>query len=340
MTQTFAFLSKKGGVGKTTFCLNCAHALAFSGFRTLLVDLDGQANLTRHLLRGAPEPGLPDISKALLRRTAPQDSILTTGYENLELLAGSASLDDLPILDPRLLREPTRLKQILQELHADYDFILIDCPPIVNWLTRMALFAAQGVIVPIQAEPYAMQGLQDLIPMLDKLTATAQLHKIVVNMYRSNTQLHQSILREIAEAFPGRIAKQAVRQTIHLAEAARAGLSIFEYAPASSGALDLYALCFELFALSPDTVKERVQARATAAAAPAVDDGTARGPDAPAPEDGDMARGPGSYAAEDGDAARGPGAPAAEGGSAAVPAAPAPEGEPESVPARPISSSG
>ncbi|MBW8887763.1 MAG: ParA family protein [Fibrobacteres bacterium] len=261
MTRSFAFLSKKGGVGKTTFCLNCAHALAFSGFRTLLVDMDGQANLTRHLLRGSPGPGLPDISKALLRRSPPDESILTTGYENLELLAGSASLDDLPILDPRLLREPTRLKMILEELSGDYDFILADCPPSVNWLTRMGLFAVQGVIVPIQAEPYALQGLQDLIPMLDKMTATAQLHKIVVNMYRANTQLHQSILREIAEAFPGRIAKQAVRQTIHLAEAARAGLSIFEYAPASSGALDLYALCFELFDLSPEKVKERVLAR-------------------------------------------------------------------------------
>jgi chromosome partitioning protein len=269
MTRSFAFLSKKGGVGKTTFCLNCAHALAFSGFRTLLVDMDGQANLTRHLLRGAPEPGLPDVSKALLRRTPPQESVLTTGYENLDLIAGSPGLDDLPILDPRLLREPARLKLILQELSPDYDFILVDCPPSINWLTRMVLFATEGVIVPIQAEPYALQGLQDLIPMLDKLTATAQLHKIVVNMYRANTQLHQSILREIEEAFPGRMAKQAVRQTIHLAEAARAGLSIFEFAPASSGALDLYALCFELFALSPDQVKARVRSRAEAPGNPA-----------------------------------------------------------------------
>lgn len=262
MTRSFAFLSKKGGVGKTTFCLNCAHALAFSGFRTLLVDMDGQANLTRHLLRGPASAGLPDISKALLRRSAPQESVLTTGYDNLDLLAGSIGLDDLPILDPRMLREPARFKGVLQELAGDYDFILVDCPPIVNWLTRMVLFAVEGVIVPIQAEPYAMQGLQDLVPMLDKLTATAQVHKIVVNMYRGNTQLHQNILKEIVEAFPGRVAKQAVRQTIHLAEAARAGLSIFEYAPASSGALDLYALCFELFDLSPEKVKAQVQARA------------------------------------------------------------------------------
>jgi chromosome partitioning protein len=269
MTQSFAFLSKKGGVGKTTFCLNCAHALAFSGFRTLLVDMDGQANLTRHLLGGSPEPGLPDISKALLRRCEPREAILTTGYDGLDLLAGSTGLDDLPILDPRLMREPARLKLILQELSSEYDFILADCPPSVNWLTRMVLFAVQGVVVPIQAEPYAMQGLQDLVPMLDKLTATAQLHKIVVNMYRANTQLHQNILREIAEAFPGRLARQTVRQTIHLAEAARAGLSIFEYAPASIGAIDLYALCFELFELSPEKVKSMVQARSAVPPPPA-----------------------------------------------------------------------
>ncbi len=268
MTKSFSFLSKKGGVGKTTFCLNCAHALAFSKFRTLLVDMDGQANLTRHLFKGGVPAGLPDVSTALLRRCAPKEAILTTGYDNLDLLAGSTTLDDLPILDPRLMREPARFKLILQELAEDYDFILVDCPPIVNWLTRMVLFAVQGVIVPIQAEPYALQGLQDLVPMLDKLTATAQLHKIVVNMYRSNTQLHQNILREIVEAFPGRLAKQTVRQTIQLAEAARAGLSIFEYAPSSIGALDLYALCFELFELSPEQVKANVLARAEATAQP------------------------------------------------------------------------
>ena len=216
----------------------------------------------------APPPGsavpagYPDISNVLLRRCAPHEAILTTGYENLDLLAGSTSLDDLPILDPRLIREPARFKLILQELAPDYDFILVDCPPIVNWLTRMVLFAVEGVIVPIQAEPYALQGLQDLIPMLDKMSATAQLYKIVVNMYRANTQLHQTILKEIAEEFPGRIAKQTVRQTIQLAEAAREGLSIFEYAPASIGALDLYALCWELFELSPEKVKLNVQARA------------------------------------------------------------------------------
>jgi chromosome partitioning protein len=272
MTRSFCFLSKKGGVGKTTFSLNCAHALAFSKFRTLLVDMDGQANLTRHLLKGAGNPGdtpvgsavptgYPDISQVLLKRCAPGEAILTTGYENLDLLAGSTSLDDLPILDARLIREPARFKLILQELAPDYDFILVDCPPIVNWLTRMVLFAVQGVIVPIQAEPYALQGLQDLVPMLDKMTATAQLYKIVVNMYRSNTQLHQNILKEISEEFPGRLARQTIRQTIQLAEAAREGLSIFEYAPASIGALDLYALCWELFELSPEQVKSNIQAR-------------------------------------------------------------------------------
>ncbi len=289
MTRSFCFLSKKGGVGKTTFSLNCAHALAFSRFRTLLVDMDGQANLTRHLLKGAGNPGdtpapgsavpagFPDISQVLLKRCAPHEAILTTGYENLDLLAGSTSLDDLPILDARLIREPARFKLILQELAPDYDFILVDCPPIVNWLTRMVLFAVEGVIVPIQAEPYALQGLQDLIPMLDKMTATAQLYKIVVNMYRSNTQLHQNILREIGEEFPGRIAKQTVRQTIQLAEAAREGLSIFEYAPASIGALDLYALCWELFELSPEKVKSNIRSRGRESGA-AQTDGT--GPDA------------------------------------------------------------
>lgn len=284
MKKSYSFLSKKGGVGKTTFCLNCAHALAFSSFRILLVDMDGQANLTKHLLGagekpaaggpggkaeglGAPgTPGFPDVSQILMRRIPAREAVIATGYENLDLLAGSVSLDDLPVLDPRLIREPARLKALLDPLDAEYDFVLVDCPPNVNWLTRMVLYAVDSVIVPIQAEAYALQGLRDLVPMLDKMTSTAQLYKIVVNMFRANTQLHQSVLKEIENEFPGRLARQTVRQTIQLAEAAREGLSIFEYAPTSVGALDLYALCFELFDLSPELVKAKALSRLAEAA--------------------------------------------------------------------------
>lgn len=261
--KSFCFLSKKGGVGKTTFTLNCAHALAFSRFRTLLVDMDGQANLTRHLLRNA-EPGasFPDVAQVLTRRLPADEAVIATGYDCLDLIAGSTTLDDLPVLDPRLIREPARLRTLLEPLAGQYDFILVDCPPILNWLTRMVLYAVDSVIVPVQAEAYALQGLRDLVPLLDKMTATAQLFKIVVNMFRANTQLHQSVWREIEREFPGRLARQTVRQNIQLAEAAREGLSIFEYAPASGGSLDLYALCFELFELSPEKVRLNVRERA------------------------------------------------------------------------------
>lgn len=268
MAKGFAFLSKKGGVGKTTFTLNCAHALAFSGYRTLLIDIDGQANLSRHLLGkhlDSPDAASwPDMAKVIQGRTLAAEAVLETGYDHLDLIAGSTSLDDLPTLDPRLLREPARLKQILEPLQDAYDFILFDCPPSVNWLTRMVLMTVQSVIVPVQAEPYALQGLRDLVPLLDRMTATAQLFRIVINMYRQNTGLHQSVLREIETEYPGRVAKQKVRLTIQLAEAAREGLSVFEYAPASTGALDLYALCFELFQLAPDRVRAHAQAQAQA----------------------------------------------------------------------------
>lgn len=259
MAKTFCFLSKKGGVGKTTFTLNCAHALAFSGYRTLLVDIDGQANLTRHLLGAylnTPEAkDWPDMAGVLLQRIPAEEALLATGYENLDLLAGSTTLDDLPTLDARLIREPSRLKTLFQSLHSQYDFILIDCPPTLNWLTRMVLFASDAVVVPVQAEAYAMQGLRDLVPMLDRMTQSAQLYRVVINMVRGNTGLHQQVAKEIEAEFPGRVAKQKVRLTIQLAEAAQRGLSIFEYAPTSTGAVDMYALCFELFELSADRIR-------------------------------------------------------------------------------------
>jgi chromosome partitioning protein len=267
MTRAFSFLSKKGGVGKTTFTLNCAHALAFSGYRVLLVDLDAQSNLTKHLLHKGGDGAFPrdaarpDVSKLLQQRVSGEEACLDTGYPGLHLVAGSPDLDDLLLLNPRLAREPSRLRAMLSPLYPRYDYVLIDCPPVLNWLTRMALMAAGDVIVPTQPEAYALQGLDDLVPWLDKMTATAQLYRIVINMYRSNTQLHQALAARIEQAYPGRVARQRVRLTIDLAEAARAGLSVFESAPASLAAIDLYALCFELFGLSADGIRERMKAR-------------------------------------------------------------------------------
>jgi chromosome partitioning protein len=274
MAGTFCLLSKKGGVGKTTFTLNCAHALAFSGFRVLLIDLDAQSNLTKHLLgRNQPggfvrRPDLPDISKVLTSRVSATAACLETGYAGLHLLPGSPDLDDLPLLNPRLGREPSRLRSLLSPLYPHYDYVLVDCPPVLNWLTRMALMATEKVIIPTQPEAYALQGLEDLVPWLDKMTASAQLYKIVINMYRANTQLHQALAASIEQAYPGRVARQRVRLTIDLAEAARAGLSVFEHAPASLAAVDLYALCFELFGLSAETVRDRMKQRTTSSTAP------------------------------------------------------------------------
>ncbi len=262
--KTYCLLSKKGGVGKTTFALNCAHALAFSGFKILLVDLDAQSNLTKHLLsktRGEDfrKDGLNDMSKVLLLRRTAEESVMETGYPNLFLLAGSTELDDLTLLDQRLTREPKRMETILAPLMDQYDYIIVDCAPALNWLTRMALMATKEVIVPTQPEAYALQGLEDLVPWLDRMTATAQLFKIVINMYRGNTQLHRLLADRIKTNYPGRVAKHKVRLTIDFAEAARIGLSVFEHAPASSSAMDMYALCFELFGLSAESVAKRMK---------------------------------------------------------------------------------
>src|SRR4051812_31728353 len=166
--KTYSLLSKKGGVGKTTFALNCAHALAFSGFKTLLVDLDAQSNLTKHLLiksRGEDfRKDLPDVSKVLLLRREAAASVVESGYPGLHLIAGSSELDDLPLLDPKLTREPARLQLLLAPLADQYDYILVDCAPALNWLTRMALMATSEVILPTQPEAYALQGLEDLVP--------------------------------------------------------------------------------------------------------------------------------------------------------------------------------
>ena len=108
------------------------------------------------------------------------------------------------------------------------------------------------------------------MPWLDRMTATAQLFRVVINMYRGNTQLHKMLSERIEANYPGRVARQKVRLTIDFAEAARLGLSVFEHAPASSSALDMYALCFELFGLSAETVHSKIRERISAPVAAAV----------------------------------------------------------------------
>jgi chromosome partitioning protein len=242
--KSFCFFTNKGGVGKTTLALHSAHSLALAGFKTLLVDLDGQSNLTKHV---TGDTHSQNIGTLLVKNIFPQKYILPTSYSNLSIIPGNKDLDNLPILYPKIMRTPTLLKNTLQSIVHHFDYIILDCPSAMNWITKMATYMASKVIIPIQPEPYALQGLKDMSQHLNHNTATAQIHKIVINMYRGHTQLHQNIAQDIRHLYGDKVAQQVVRQSISLAEASSQRKSIFEFAPTSIGALDLFALSWEVF---------------------------------------------------------------------------------------------
>ncbi len=244
MTKKYCIYSNKGGVGKTTLTISMAHALVLAGSRVCLIDLDSQSNLSRHLgCKAAPTLSIQDV---LRERCEVEDVITSTAIDGLSLVPGNQELDNLPLLYPKIMRQPNVLRTKIAGMQG-FDYIFIDCPASFNWITRLALYAAGELLVPVQAEPYALQGLGDLAGSLQRMQAIARIHKIIINMYRSHTQLHSSISRTIEHLYPGIVARQKVRQNIQLGEAAAGGSSIFTYAPTSAGAMDIFALCYELF---------------------------------------------------------------------------------------------
>ena len=253
--RRIALMNQKGGVGKTTTTLNLGAALARRGMRVLLVDLDPQANLTVHLDvdPAAIERSIYDV---LLGRAALAEALRPTGTLGLDLVPASVDLAGAEMELVSVVGREQLLRGAVDALvgppaAADpYDFLLVDCPPSLGLLSVNALTAVREVIVPLQAEFFALQGmarLRDVVALVEKrLNPGLSILGILPSMVDSRTTLSREVLAEIRSFFGAAVFGTAIRRNVKLAEASSHGKTVFEYAADSNGAADYAALAEEV----------------------------------------------------------------------------------------------
>ena len=236
-TRIIAFANQKGGVGKTTSAVNIAAGVASLGKRVLLCDFDPQGNASSGV---GVEKNADKTVYDILMGANPYEALVKTNFENLDCIPASVSLAgaELEIADEQ--RRETKLKTALDMLRPDYDYIFIDCPPSLGLLTINALCAADGVIVPMQCEYFALEGLSQLMKTLQivrkKYNPNLTLDGVVVTMFDGRLNLSLQVLEEIKNYLPGKLFRTPVPRNVRLSEAPSYGMPIKYYDKHSKGA--------------------------------------------------------------------------------------------------------
>ncbi|MBI2758731.1 MAG: ParA family protein [Chloroflexi bacterium] len=249
MARIYTFVNQKGGVGKTTTTVNLGSYLASAGQRVLVVDLDPQANATSCL--GVDKSTVAGGTYEALLGSAATPFILLNEKLKLALLPSSPSLAGAEVeLVDELARE-TLLKRALEPLIERYDYILVDCPPSLGLLTVNGLVAARdGVIVPVQCEYLALEGLGQLTQTIQRVRSALfpdlKVRGVVLTMFDPRTNLSTDVVSEVNRHFPNQVFKAVIPRSIRLAEAPSYGLPISAYAPSSVGAQAYESLAKEL----------------------------------------------------------------------------------------------
>jgi chromosome partitioning protein len=237
-------VNQKGGVGKTTTAVNLSAALALSGQSALLLDMDPQCNATTSL--GCE----PTVGHALVSDEHVSQNIVETDIENLSLLPGSRTFHDVDKMATPGDHESSQIRNHLDEVIDQYDFVLIDCPPSVGALTQTALTASTEVLMPIQCEYFAMEGLTQLIQTIKKVILATDgrltFGGILLTMYDPSLELTREVDEEVRDFFGDIVFDSVVPRDVSLSEAPSHGQSVFQYAPRSRGAYAYTQLCMEV----------------------------------------------------------------------------------------------
>ncbi|MDY7095438.1 MAG: ParA family protein [Acidobacteriota bacterium] len=230
MSRILAIVNQKGGVGKTTTAINLGAALGALEHRVLLVDCDPQGNATRGLGQAAQPPHL---YHALIEECSPQEAIRPSGFPHLDLLPSDRNLVGVEVEFVGQDGWERRLRRLLKSVAADYDSVLLDCPPSLGHLTVNALAAADEVLVPLQCEYFALEGISELMATVQRVQGGINpelgINGILLTMYDDRTNLSKDVAEEIRSHFTDKVYRTVVPRNVRLAEAPSHGLPIFQY---------------------------------------------------------------------------------------------------------------
>lgn len=249
MATVLAVANQKGGVGKTTTAVNLGAALAELGRRTLLLDLDPQANATSALGfdKGRIEKSIYEVMIGAIDAAA---AISETKWRGLSIIPSTIRLAGAEIEMVGLMAREQRLRRVVEPIRSDYDVVLIDCSPSLGLLTVNALTAADGILIPIQCEYLALEALGQLTSTLDlirdNLNPRLHLTGIVMTMFDARTNLSQQVVEQVRSHFPADVFQTVVPRSVRLSEAPSYGQPITAYDPTSRGAVAYRKLAGEL----------------------------------------------------------------------------------------------
>ena len=256
MGKAIAIFNQKGGVGKTTTNINLAACLALKEKKILILDIDPQGNTTSGM--GISKKGLEKTMYEVLitDKLEPQDAIIPTNIKNLDIIPASVQLAGAEIELIQLEGREKRLKKALDKIKANYDYIFVDCPPSLGLLTINSLTAVDSVLIPIQCEFYALEGVSQLMSTIDlvkkNLNPNLEIQGVILSMFDGRTNLSIQVVEEVKKHFKEKVYTTVIPRNIRLAEAPSFGMPISEYDPKSKGAEAYYDFAEEFLELESE----------------------------------------------------------------------------------------
>ena len=256
MTKVVSIYNQKGGVGKTTTNINLSAYVSLLGYKVLVIDADPQGNTTSGF--GFEKDNLEStLYDGMVNNISMEDIILKTRYENLDLVPSDANLAGAEIEINQKSEKELRIRKLIDQLNEKYDYIFIDCPPSLGLISINALTASHSVLIPIQCEYYAIEGVSQLVKTIDLvrrgLHIPLEIEGIVLTMYDGRTNLSLQVAEEVRKFFKDKVFETMIPRNVRLAEAPSYGETIEEYDSSSKGAIAYKELAEEFIKKGKDS---------------------------------------------------------------------------------------